>query len=385
MAGAIPSYLQPNGPTPEEQAQYNMLQALGLNLAPKAQQQLLPPDVAQQVPQSLPQVVMPADPREAHNAESKALQARTQAINDMYRAQVKQDINRQEGSIDQLGQSIAALKGKKLDANLSPLFALSDAWSGGNISKGYQAPMSEDERQKQVAALQNEITKGRYGLSQTEIEAMKTDLASQKSLMDSKQGRFDDEQLRKKETEVQTDVNKNVFKDMDTAKQQFDTLTTALSSRNVERIRGALSNYARTVGGEKGVLTDKDIERTLFPSITQLVSNAELYFDKNAQYDPADIANLENAVKAARGNATKLYSTKLDRLENQYGSRQSYAKDVMAPGGFGPQLFKQSREQFKTFYGNGEAPGGVQKISDEEYLKMTPEQRAEYKAKLGGK
>lgn len=373
MSGQVPFFLDKNVPalTPEEQFAYNMQQALGMNLAPKAQKQLLPPELAKSVPVDLG---VPLSGSSSHNSEMQQLIGRSDEIAKMYRTKIKEDINKQEGSIDQLNQSVNALRGKDLSPDLSPLFALSDSWYGGNISKGYQAPMSEEERQKQVAGLQEKISKERYGLSQTEIEAMKADLSNQKSMLDTKQGRFNDSQLMKKETELQKDVNKSVLDPFNDADKNFSILDAALKDGSVSRVEQVTSQFARSVAAEKGPLSDSDVARVILPTLSGTVQKLLAKLDPNTKAPPEVINQIQAAVNEAKLQTRRVGQLKLKQLQDQYASRASYAGDVMAPTGFGPKLFEKANERFKIDSAPAPEGGG----STEDKAKRLQELKAKY-------
>lgn len=70
------------------------------------------------------------------------------------------------------------LAGQDSQMDISPLLALSDAWTGHNISKGYKGPQSQEEKLAIVQQLKNGILKAQQGLSDDEINMLKTKYAA---------------------------------------------------------------------------------------------------------------------------------------------------------------------------------------------------------------
>lgn len=116
--------------------------------------------------------------------------------------------------------------------------------------------------------------------------------------------------------------------DIDT---QFSNIDAALQSRNVERVRAALAPFARAVSGEKGVLTDADLGRTLIPTLdsTYVAAMARLG-DKTGQLPESDLVNMRASIKEAKKNvgsiAAKTAASQRVSFENDSPFTEAFHK-----------------------------------------------------------
>ena len=101
---------------------------------------------------------------------------------------------------------------------------------------------------------------------------------------------------------------------------QLAGIENAINSGSFERIKGQLSNFARAVNSEKGVLTDSDIGRTYIDTLDNMYVKFYSKFDKDGQIDPRDVKNLADALRDGRAKMGPVIQDRLQGLEETYAS-----------------------------------------------------------------
>ncbi len=85
----------------------------------------------------------------------------------------------QQASLDELSSLYDKLSNKEHETDYSPLLAYHDSHYGTNLQKGYQRPMSDDEKLGAQAALQEHILQGEQGLTQNETSVLNDALSAE--------------------------------------------------------------------------------------------------------------------------------------------------------------------------------------------------------------
>lgn len=94
------------------------------------------------------------------------------ALADLEAAQMQSFQNQQKG-IDDLAQYAQGIQGQEVQTDLTPLAALTDAWTGSKFAQSYKAPESGTAKAAQVAALKQALNKERGALTDDEIALLK--------------------------------------------------------------------------------------------------------------------------------------------------------------------------------------------------------------------
>ena len=175
----------------------------------------------------------------------------------------------------------------------------------------------------------------------------------------SKQSRFEAGQLRQKESELQKDLSKSVFTPMSEHQQTMGGMKELINKGDVASVQQALSNFARSVAGQKGVLTDADIALVYPQNLEMKIAKAQAFLSSNPNVPlPPEIKkSLMEGIDIAQRNAKKVFQEKAATMKNLYSTRQSY-KDIMAPGAFGPSAFGEVEKRLQGF-GGEESPTGA--------------------------
>jgi len=106
--------------------------------------------------------------------------------------------------------------------DLSPLFALSDTWYGGNLSKGYTPPETSRQKIAQIAQLQAALGRERQGLSDAEVALIKQRLGGEEALAGMQNAR-EVAALKRRELN-QNDQNRKDFKESQEEQRQTEAL-----------------------------------------------------------------------------------------------------------------------------------------------------------------
>lgn len=134
-----------------------------------------PPAISSAVQPVLPESSSLTPPPTQQDLSMGAAGAPLQKQPSDYSSQVAQAYESQMQALrSSVGDAEARLKQamqQKEQMNLAPLAQLVDAWTGSRFAPMYQAPES---KAKQVQQLQDAVLKARLGVSQTELERLKT-------------------------------------------------------------------------------------------------------------------------------------------------------------------------------------------------------------------
>lgn len=348
------------------------------------QNRLLNMQLAEQIPptvRSQSNVVMPKPGAQSPllpGVKSEVVQTRGpigdkdryDALSELYNSKVQEGLLGQEQGIAQLEQFRNNIAASPVQVDLSPLAAYIDSTvEGSQLSKGYARPENAESKQHRLMGYENEIQKAKMGLSDKEIDAMKAALQnSMYSKAIQAQGRnerFGQSQELKKEDTLRKDLNKEITDPMQDDLQKFEMIESGLGSGEYVKVVNSLSNFSRSVAGEKGVLTDADINRVLPRNFQGSLAKFEEYFRTTdpTQVDPAYTKSLVELTQLAKQKAGAKYKNTLRGREKQYGAPGSSYQSTMQ--GAGRFMFDDLKEQIDTYFGaqpaGGNAGGGSSK------------------------
>lgn len=192
------------------------------------------------------------------------------------------------------------------------------------LAKQFQAPPSEDERNKQIFMLQNALQAQKKGLSEEEINLIKTQIAGRQ------QGIQDRATLKRN-----MDIDKYIAtkfdpatKDLEDVGAKFKGLENALASGDQIKINSAVSNYARLIAGEKGVLTDQDVTRSMPATFKSRMNNLANYFgtDEKPKEAPQWVINsMLEMIGQTKKYLREGYQYKLDKARGTLEALPTFA------------------------------------------------------------
>lgn len=246
-----------------------------------------------------------------------------------YRTAVQNSLNQQKSGIDQLQNQVNDIAKKPGEIDWSPLASYFDSTvEGSKLSQGYKAPESQEQKDQRVALLNDQIQKSRQGLSDKEIDAMKVDLnAALTNKMIASQGR-DARFKQANDIKMEKEIGQDLTKLSDANNEHTQNLTTLdenMASGSYAKISNSLANFSRNIAGEKGVLTDKDLERVLPKNIFGTLAKFESYFTEtpDAALDPKYTKALNELIATARTKTAQRMNENLDQRETRWGNPAS--------------------------------------------------------------
>jgi hypothetical protein len=187
------------------------------------------------------------------------------------------------------------------------------------------------EDMSMVEKLREQIQKGQRGLTQDQVNFLRTMMEDRRSAQAAlSQGNQD---IR---------VFENVSKKFDKPQQDLadfyqahDTLKSAIASGDVASIQSSLASYARMTG-EKGVLTDQDIGRTITPTFAMSFANlrSKIFSEPNTPVPEETLKTLLGGIERLRKAAEDKTAERINAAERQTstgpGLYKTYSKDLAA-------------------------------------------------------
>lgn len=171
---------------------------------------------------------------------------------------------------------------QEMPVDLTPLNALTDAWTGSQFAQSYKPVETVQGRRAMLQQLQNELSKTQQGMTEQQLQSLKAQLETQgrredramqlegvkaqRDMAAAIRGQARDDKLAEREMKYKRDAqdawNKDPLAKEATAKfYEIEGVMTALQEAKTNPVlRGVLpARLAKLV--EKGVMTDQDIAR----------------------------------------------------------------------------------------------------------------------------
>jgi len=205
------------------------------------------------------------------------------------------------------------------DVDLGPLAALVDNATGSKLSPSISGNVNVEKRRKEIDALRKSLAGGKAQSSQ-----------------DRRDARFLHSQGLRGNNNMRKDKNR-LIDSLSKVKGSFANLEDALDAGDFVRLQNSLSNYARVISGEKGVLTDRDIVRVLPNNMRLTLAKAESYVSKHGTTDiPQDmLMALRSGITDARKNLVNVSQDQMDNLlsdAEHIGATKEFADKMRRDG-----------------------------------------------------
>lgn len=326
--------------TPEEQAK---LEAQSAQLA------------STQVPPPQTEFRSGPPPREFVPDESLSQTSVGAMIPPEIRAQMQDDRGAFKQAINAAQQSLADEERGLLDfkrlggtTNMAPLAALADAWGGTKLAPVAEklAGMSPEEKAVLTQKLQGSLTDD-YG----NLAKMLSGSVASGNMMDlmSKNQRQQKGLDLKMEDTIRNDITKNFINPILDDKQKMEIMDTALATGDSQKIGNVLSLYARSISGEKGVLTDQDITRVMPRNFQGTAAQAIAYFNStpSSKLAPEYVKSMRELIDLTKTKLAERYKRQLGSKRMIY-SAGSY-REHMQPGAVGDVAFGEARDAYQSF------------------------------------
>lgn len=283
----------------------------------------------------------------------------------------KQQFMQAQNSIDQQDQAINDLARIPSGLDMSGFAGLADKWTGGGnqISQAAASArgMSPEEKAQILAKLRDQQVDNKSALAKTVGDRL-SQLENNKAQfrladMMSKNSRFGMSQDLKKEDNLRNDITKSVLQPVLEDTKQMEIMDQAFASGDSQKIGNVLSLYARSISGEKGVLTDQDISRVMPRNYQGTVAQFISYLSSTPSADiPKEYTvKMRELIDLTKEKLAKKYKTTLDSKKKIYSSG-SYS-GLMGKDEVGDVIFKETEGAVNSFYvPKAEDPNSIEAI-----------------------
>lgn len=316
----------------------DQLQAL-LGIAPPQNQSI--PGLNMSIPETPvpPQRMIASQPTQ--RAVKKQVNEAAAAVPESFESKMR---NAFEASQRSQKQSLADLQNSLNDylsapsqVDLSALMALSDQWTGGKMAQNYKAPQDIEDRFKYGLQIQDLIAKRKNDMAQGEIDLLEK-LQRHK---DGRQDRFELGQIRKNDERIDSFL-KGIEKEAANEAKTFNVMDQAFRSGSYSQIISSLANYARAVSGEKGVLTDQDIQRIMPKNYQGGVAKFLSYFNEIPTSElPANFTSeLQSLLNKAKTETSRKYKSQLSSEKSRLAKMSTFSNTMRQYGG---ELFNDTQ------------------------------------------
>lgn len=239
--------------------------------------------------------------------------------------QFKELLAQQQAGIDKQDQAIMDMKQSAKPEWVTPAAAFLDQTYGGNQAEAAKAwsGMSAQERAKAIQEMEQAQNQQRASMSNQVKSLIDSNNTLRMAEIADKNTRFAQGQDMRLNMAFNRDVqtaNKTAWETM----QQIQPIEAALApdangNVDIARVTQALSQASRLMG-ERGVLTDQDIERVHKSTIDQRVAEIQGWITSNpSQPVPARIvAPLAAAIQDGKASMQRLMQARLNTLRDAY-------------------------------------------------------------------
>lgn len=245
--------------------------------------------------------------------------------------------------------------------NLAPLAQYTSAITGKDFSSGYTPPPSTSDYTKMIAGLQDMIQKGQMGVTEAEMAFLKNQLTgkvaqSQESSTKKSGGKSDpmDKEFRK--------TLETYNKDISEIEGDLGLIENAIGTNDYAKLNNMKAIIARLMG-EKGVLTEGDIQRIIPATFEGDLTKFTNYFASgNAKYDPALAKSLLEMVDLVKERTANKYKSQLQSSVDTYSSFGWSEGAAQAANKFSQRLNKYEQGIAKKKQGKEKIQNLMQKL-----------------------
>jgi len=255
-------------------------------------------------------------------------------------------ISPQQEGISQTERLMEALQGVKPQMDLSPLYALSDAFYGTNFSKTLPKGESAEQLLYKKGQLQDLLQKRRGEVAKSKLELLKqaTGGSGTDRLLNAlgRTQRHSQEFKLKVEQKLIDNAQKQYLPDFQTVNQMFSKLEGNLARNDLIGLTNTLATFAKTIGDETGRLTEEDIGRTVPRNWKTDLNKLEAYFSNNptAQFDPQWMETIRGVANVAKKAIIKSWRKRAESDKRIYKASSAY-RPYMEPGETGDVIFQE--------------------------------------------
>lgn len=302
------------------------------------------------------------------------------ALQEQGYGKIRESIDLQRAREQDAQKLLQDYMGQEQQIDLSPLLAYIDSSYGGNLSKGYQRPMSKEERMLKGADLQDIIRKAGAGVSEKELELLRAQMGDKKSeaeILANQQYRRDLLAAQKAKSEKKTKIDELPTKDRLKIKADFQKQY-GQNIQGLAQMAGQakqLENILNEVGQRPGVFHPRRKDYTSAVSQMVLAYNKDfaglgalagpdlgILTSALGGVQPNDLTEdyLSNLLTDPNGQKTKEVMTAfqgvIDRIVDGVGGLQREQFE-----GLTDELYEENKKQYKEKIDqiSGKKPGAA--------------------------
>lgn len=226
----------------------------------------------------------------------------------------------QQQEIEQAKQRLALEQAKQADAgvlgnlDLRPFAEAARQYGATTAVVPKEAPESNAAM---VEKLRQEVIKNQQGISEDQVKFLKT-MLDEKNAKSNMQAILS---LGNQEMRAYENVQRKFEKPQQQIQdfyQNHDAISSALDAGDIAAIQASLSNYSRMTG-EKGVLTDRDIERVITPTLSLKLAQwkSKVLSDPTTPAPKDVVDSLRKGIERLKEAAETNYRSKIEIAKNQ--------------------------------------------------------------------
>jgi len=322
--------------------------------------------------QALPQVSVGAPKvRPMNNSE----------LRQKYQEALEADIAAQEENVRQqdalLRENLIRQQASQGD-DYSNLLNFVDATYGTKYRQGYKAPAQEDQTAQLLKMLQ-ESKRSVTGARTNALKALLEDERSRAS--EGREKRGEDRFGYTIQKDFKTDLDKNVNQPAQEINKDFSQIDSALEPKNgmvdLRDVNLVLSQYAKTVAGLKGVLSDSDIRTISLSNLETKLADLQKTFGSDAKVDAKIFDPWRNQVSVAKKASEEGFKRALDNRAAFYSDPSFVGGKYLfqgKDGGIAGKSLKESYSGLEKIFSKkaNAAPDGMVTITDGKQVLAVP-------------
>lgn len=219
------------------------------------------------------------------------------------------------------------------DLDMSPLARYTDSVTGSHLSIAKPTNPAVEAAQKLLENVQktqkdrNSLTQEQVNLIKAQLGGYQLDQAARVALglhvgtNQAKGGANPANQLGREFRKDQVPLMGKLAE----VGQDYDQITEALKSNDLNRINPMLGRIARRISAERGVLTDPDIGRVAMKNFDMDTTRLMNYLGQpDARIDPKHLAPLIDMINRAKQLEYETYNKKIDDLDSTFKMDPNY-------------------------------------------------------------
>ncbi len=250
---------------------------------------------------------VPSSPRSPLNVRSRIPQG-DKNILALLMGQQQEGVEQQRALADEV-----ASRPQQMD--FSPMLGLVDQWTGSKFADNYKKPMTADEKAMLVSKLRGIASDDQAKVTDAQSKFMLGEDANlMKELVATLRkggGSGDDIKIERldwdKQKEITNDIQK-ISNPFEKRVEELDQLGANLALNKYGALASSLSLFSRQISGEKGVLTEEDVKRSLPKNLGTDWARIVSYFnDADAEISPEIAKGMRKLVRIARSKTYEKY------------------------------------------------------------------------------